>query len=1441
MDDQATEGADFLVVGIGASAGGLDAAKLLFDALPAQSFMAFVLVQHLDPNHDSLMAELLAGHTSLTVLQATEGMKIEPEHVYLIPPGAYLTVTSGALAVSRPQGRHGVRLPFDHLLGSLASEFGSRAVCIILSGTGADGSIGLKAIKEECGLVIAQAPDEADYDGMPQNAVLTGQVDLILPAAAIPAALEQYRRRMAVNRSGKAPDQPQDWLPDIVDLLRTNTPHDFTLYRPGTLQRRIERRMALAAIESDDMDRYLELLRGDPVELERLAKDLLINVTSFFRDPKVFDLLAEKIVPDMLAGRGHDNPVRIWIAGCSSGEETYSLAMLFREQITALRREIKVQIFASDVDADAITTAREGFYPATIEADVGPARLARFFTKEEHGYRIVPDLRSMVVFTVQDVLADPPFARLDMVSCRNLLIYLKPEAQAKVIAVFHFALRDAGVLLLGSAETPGAIDGKFEVIAKAQRLYRRIGGRSRPEELRFGSSLGSVAALRRPVPWQAGARPAVLADLCRRLVVETYAPASVLINRQYESLFSLGPTDRYLKVVSGHVVNDLLSMARDGVRTKLRSAIQRAIETGGRAVIGGGQMKRDGVTVFFSIAAQPVKSDGEDLILISFEDEAEAAAEPVRGPSSGDSQRIRDLQQELEASRSELQDAIRNLEASGEDQKAVTEEALSVNEEFQATNEELLASKEELQSLNEELTALNGQLQETLELQRKTSNDLENVLYSTDVATIFLDTDLKIRFFTPATRQLFRVIPTDLGRPLSDLSPLAADPALPTDVKTVLRTQLPVDREILAHSGAWFLRRVLPYRTRSNSVDGVVITYVDVTERKQVADALEAAKEQAQLANVAKSRFLAAASHDLRQPMQTLALLHGLLAKTVEGDHARRLIGRFDETLSAMTSMLNALLDVNQIEAGTVRAEIVSFPVGELLARLGDEFTYHAQARQLDLRVVPSSVMIQSDPGLLEQMIRNLLSNAQKYTSRGKVLVGCRRRRHTILIEILDTGIGIPDDELQTIFDEYQQVDNPARESGRGLGLGLSIVRRLGALLGHPVRVRSELGRGSVFSIEVKRSPLDGSVPRRRDAADDHPVPPVRRTGRILIVEDDPEVRDLLAITLTEEGHQVVASADGGGALDRIGHEIFQPDLVLADYNLPNEMNGLELAARLRDMFHRPIPTVILTGNISHAILRNIAAGGCIHIDKPVKLKALVEIIQRLLPVDSTVNRRPVPPSLAGRNAAMIYVVDDDFHARTALREMLAAEGMVVEDFSSCEAFLAAYRPGSDACLLIDAYLPGMSGLDLLRQLAADGISLPSVMITGNSDVKMAVQAMKAGAADFIEKPVGRKDLLAAIERALEQSRDSGKRLAWKEDAVSQLAGLTPRQREILALVLAGHPSKNIAADLGISQRTVENHRASIMKKTGSHSLPALARLALTAAGRDTPETEQAR
>ena len=1430
------------IVAIGASAGGLDAASDLFDAMPPTTGMAFILVQHLDPTHDSMMVDLLADHTKMTIVEATNGCPLRADHIYVIPPGRYLSVRAGALHLSPRQALHGARLPFDFLLGSLAEDHGRQTVAIILSGTGVDGSGGLPALKAAGGYGIAQKPDEAEYDGMPRRAIDTGLVDQILELRDMPQALADWRRDMAKPRA-----EPRDPVPPtptglnaIIGFLNDETAHDFRQYKPGTLERRIERRVALLALDRGDLAGYLARLRADPAERDLLAKDLLINVTSFFRDPAIFAALAKTIIPELVQRLPEHKALRIWVAGCSTGEEAYSIAMLCRDAITASGRDIKLQLFASDVDPDAIATAREGLYPFAIETTVPEDQRARFFVRDEAGYRVTSALRGDVVFTVQDVLSDPPFSRIDLVTCRNLLIYLNPEAQAKVIALFHFALREGGVLVLGSSETIGNAQDRFAVIAKSERFYRHI-ARSRTGDTGFPLRFGETLPVMGPNDMSASPlRQSTLADICRRAVIAGHAPAAILINRKRQCLYSMGPTDRYLRIPPGYATLDLLAMASPTLRTKLRLAIDKVGTATPRVDGGRTRVMHDGTAIWFRIDVQAVADDADDMLLVCFVEEPAETAGAATPHNRSESARVAELEQELEATQAELQTSILNQETSSQEQKAINEEALSVNEEFQSTNEELLTSKEELQSLNEELTALNNQLQETLERQRLTSDDLQNVLYSTNVATLFLDMDLKIRFYTPAIKSVFSIISGDIGRPIADLRPIATDPDLLTDARVVLADHALIEREISAPNETWFLRRVFPYRAHDGNVEGVVITFADTTDRMLTAKALEVAKVEAERANIAKSRFLAAASHDLRQPLQSLTLIQELLAQAVHDEKLTKLIARQGQTLAAMSGMLNALLDINQIEAGVVEAKPVIFPIADVLDRLRDEFSYLAQSRNLSLHILPSAALVHSDPTLLTQMIRNLLGNAIKYTKRGKVLLGCRRRGDRLFIEVWDSGIGIAADQLHAIFEEFHQVDNAARERSLGLGLGLSIVQRLGHLLGHDVDVRSKPDTGSVFTIKLPSPVAPPPIAVRTEPQAD-PAPGMhRRTCKIVVVDDDPDVVELLGQVLKSAGHIVRTAADAATALTLVAGGAIKPELLLTDYNLPGGIDGLDLLRRLRAGLPGGLPAIVLTGDISSEALARIATEDCIQLSKPVKPQDLIAAIERLL----TATQPSSSPRIgaAGLDAAPVaYVIDDDTDILATIRDVLEADGQLVEGFASAEAFLAAYRPGRDGCLLVDAHLPGMSGVALIEDLRARGDHLPAILITGSSDIGLAVDAMRTGACDFIEKPVSRVELLASIARAIDQSHDLRLVDAAREDAAAHVGDLTARQREVMDLVLAGHPSKNIAADLGISQRTVENHRAAMMHKMAASSLPHLARIAQAAAEGQSPKATSAR
>jgi two-component system CheB/CheR fusion protein len=1371
--------------------------------------MVFIIVQHLDPTHESMMVELLSSATAMPVLQAADDMEIALDNVYIIPPGAYLALAGNRLKLSAPLARHGARMPFDFLLSSLAQEAGPRAICVVLSGTGLDGTIGLAAIKAAGGLVIAQDPADAKFDGMPRSAIDTGKVDLVLPVEDIAGALTRHRDSVAgLEQSG---------LQDIVAFLKSSARHDFTLYKPGTLERRIDRRMSMAGFSATQTSDYLALLKSDAEEANALAEDLLINVTSFFRDKAIFELVASTAIAELVNNAG-GNPIRVWVAGCSTGEETYSLAMLFTEALYAAKSDSKLQIFASDADAQAVAAAREGIYPSTIEEQVSPERLAQFFMAEERGYRILPSLRACIIFAVQDVLADPPFSRINFISCRNLMIYLQPEAQAQLIDVFHFALQEKGILLLGAAETIGTPDGRFTVMSKPARLYRKVGQGS-------AHSLSAPGGLGLPhfLPLSESSRalrtgPLIaprgqdIAEMYRKLVLERYAPPAVMVNRRLECLYTSGMIGAFLHFAPGYPTHDLLSLLAPGLRARVKTGITEVGATQMSVSLPGGHITRNGERFRFSIEIQPVPHDS-DKFLLFFLTQAKAERKTTDQNTPPATGQMAALERELEAVRADLQLTIRSLEISSEDQKALNEEALSINEEYQSTNEELLTSKEELQSLNEELTALNSQLQETLERSRATLSDLQNVLNSSDVATLFLDANLHIRFFTPPTTSLFAVKPGDVGRPLSDFRPRATDPSLFTDAANVLSDSQPREAEVQTDDGVWFQRRIQPYRTHEGKTAGVIVTFADITGRRSTQSALETAQNESERANLAKSRFLAAASHDLRQPLQVMRLISALLAKAEHAQPAAELVTRLDHAIDSMAEMLNALLDINQIDAGVVQPVKASFPVQDLLTTLEREFSYLASAQNLVLRVVPSSLSINSDASLLEQMLRNLLANALKYTQQGGVLLGCRHAGPNLRIEIWDTGIGIASTQLREIFEEYRQIGNEARARGQGLGLGLSIVKRLGELLGHEVRVRSWPGHGSVFSVEVPMAAARAATP-----APPTPLaiaPPALAARTILLVDDDPSILHLLQSFLASEGFQVLTAPDGATALSLAATTA--PDMILTDYNLPGAMNGVALVAALRKQCARNLPGVVITGDIATTTLRDIARQGCVQLNKPMKLTQLMSIIQPLFAI----------PAQAPHGT--ILVIDDDQAVRDLMHDVFEAAGYIVKGFGDCESFLRAGLSDENTCLLLDEHLPGMSGFELLAALAGAGRHLPTIMITGQGDVKMAVRAMQAGVTDFIEKPASAEDLKNCVARALHLGHEGAPSEAESSAAMAKIARLTGRQREVMERVLAGEPSKNIAADLGISQRTVENHRAAVMAKTGARSIPALARMAMKA------------
>ncbi|MBL8472837.1 MAG: EAL domain-containing protein [Rhodocyclaceae bacterium] len=824
---------DFPIVGIGASAGGLEALKQFFTAMPPLTGVAFVLIQHLDPNHQSLMADLLAKYTSMPVAQADDGMLVEPDHVYVIPPNHYLSLDGGRLHLSTPTERRGMRMPIDHFLRSLAEDLLEKAICVILSGTGSDGTLGLREIKGHGGMTMVQEPTTAQYDGMPHSALATGLVDYRLPVDGMPEALLRYVRhsyvRGEIPRDAVAIEAADD-LSAIITAIRTRTGHDFRHYKKGTLGRRIARRMGLAATES--MREYLNLLRNSEDEVHKLVRDLLISVTSFFREPAAFEMLAAHIVPPLVERALPEEPLRIWVPGCASGEEAYSLAMLFMDGIRRGGKQVGLQIFATDIDAQALEVARAGIYPVSAASELPGEFLRQFFTRDGDHVAVNKSVREQVIFAQQNLITDPPFSRLDLISCRNLLIYLDNEIQTRVVRLFHFALREGGYLFLGNSETIGQRADMFRTVSKKWRVYRRL---SVPPEVR-GPDYYSVANDSRTASPRAGTARAStivrnrLGERVEDKLLKEYAPAAVLVDRAGEAIYYHGNTADFLEIPPGTATHDVLALARDGLRTALRAALQKAtrdkIVTEARRIAMRGREGERKVR----LTIWPV-DENEGTFLICFDDEKDPGPAPkVR---EGEQALVTQLEYELKATREDLQTTIEEVETANEELKAANEEVMSMNEELQSTNEELETSKEELQSLNEELSTVNNQLLDKVHELEAANNDLANLLTSTEIATIFLDAECRVRRYTPPATRMFALIEADLGRPIGDVAQRFRNGVMTDLCRQVLSSLKPFQEEVRGNDGNHFLLRILPYRTTDNRIDGVVITFSDITEIKQ--------------------------------------------------------------------------------------------------------------------------------------------------------------------------------------------------------------------------------------------------------------------------------------------------------------------------------------------------------------------------------------------------------------------------------------------------------------------------------------------------------------------------------------------------------------------------------------------------------------------------------
>ena len=878
----------FPIVGVGASAGGLAAFEAFFSGMPsgADPGMAFVLVQHLAPDHRSILSELIRRCTRMQVFEVEDGMPVQINCVYIIPPNRDMAFLHGTLQLLEPAAPRGQRLPIDFLFRSLAVDQREHAIGVVLSGTGSDGTLGIRAIKGEGGMAMVQNAQSCEFEGMPRSVIATGLVDYELPPAEMPAQLIAYASH-AFGKLGRVAATPvqktEIVLKKVFILLRAQTGHDFSQYKPSTIIRRIERRMAVHQI--DAIDNYLKFLQQTPVEVEALFRDLLIGVTHFFRDPQAFRALEEQVIPKLFADRPAGTVIRVWSTGCSTGEEAYSIAILLQERMQLQRQSYTVQVFATDIDSRAIASARAGVYPESIAADIDPQRLARFFVAEPgRGYRIQKSIRDMMVFSEQDVIRDPPFSRMDLISCRNLLIYMDSDLQKRLIPLFHFALKPGGILFLGSSEGIGEFSELFTMLDRKAKLFQRTEDHQAAQRVKLGRYLPPMLALntahvRDPAKGLSlGKLP--LRELTEQALLEQLAPPSALVNAQGDILYLHGRTGLYLEPAPGETgISNIFNMAREGLRRDLTMTLRKALSSGQAAHCAGLKVKTNGHYTVVNLSICPVApgaaaAPDAQLFLVILQ-EAPASPESLARGNTGTSaaihEHVSDAEAQIDALKLELRDkdeylraANEELETANEELKSSNEEMQSVNEELQSTNEELETSKEELQSLNEELATVNSELQTKVVDLSRANNDMNNLLAGTDIGTVFVDHSLRILRFTPAASAIINLILSDVGRPVSHIvSNLIGYAQLVQDLQEVLKTLIPKEVDVQTADGHWHTMRIQPYRTLDNVIEGAVISFVDITDAVQTKEALRKANELLRLAVVVRDAHDAITVQDL--------------------------------------------------------------------------------------------------------------------------------------------------------------------------------------------------------------------------------------------------------------------------------------------------------------------------------------------------------------------------------------------------------------------------------------------------------------------------------------------------------------------------------------------------------------------------------------------------
>jgi two-component system, chemotaxis family, CheB/CheR fusion protein len=1102
---------NFLVVGIGASAGGVEALQEFFSHVPSASGMAYVVILHLTPDYDSQLAQVIQMVTSIPVTKVTEQVLVEPDHIYVIPPNQHLMMVDGHITVSPNTQIEERRAPVDIFFRTLAESHDGRAVGIILSGTGANGSMGLKRIKERGGVVFVQNPREASFNEMPRSAIATGLVDDVLSVVEMPERILAYASNLGVLSIPVEVEQrsqaQQEVLREIFIQLRLRTGHDFSNYKRPTLLRRIERRINIRDLPS--LAAYAAFLRDNPEETQALLKDMLISVTNFFRDRRVFDELDMEILPRILHGKNADSHIRIWVVGCATGEEAYTVAMLCAERTIGVIDSPKVQIFATDIDEAALAYAREGFYTLNDAADVSPERLRRFFNKEGDGYRIHRDIREMVLFANHNILKDPPFSHLDLVTCRNLMIYFNPTAQQRVLETLHFALEPGGYLVLGTSETADSENDLFAVVSRELHIYQ-----SRQTGLRSYPVPEAVPLLRLPSPYVA---PPVVSpeqrvleritygDLHQRLL-EQYAPPSVVINEEYDIVHLSERAGRYMQIAGGEPTNNLLKLIRPELRLDLRTALYQAIQRRTNVEARNLQVQVDEHLENVDIIVRPVLQTDDTargFLLVLFE-QSWQAKEDSEAVFRSDEPITRQLEEELIRIRAQVRASSEQYEFQAEELKAANEELQAMNEELRSAAEELETSKEELQSINEELRTVNQELKVKIEETIQVSNNLQNLVNSTDIGTIFLDRSLRVALFTPAAREIFNLIPADYGRPLSDITHRLAQVNVIADAEAVLNKLQPIEREVYTTDERVFLMRMVPYRTAEDRINGVVVTFVGITERKRAEEAMRSSEERLRVALEELQRVNEALESRVQERTAALTATNVALEEeisvrkqveahravllqriiTAQEDERRRIARELHDTLGQFLSALDlrlALISSGEKVPEEARQELAQLlplirQIDEEVDRLTMElrppalehlglpdaigrYSQEWMARsQIAIEVVATGFNSVRLPSVVEttayRVIQEALTNILKHARATSVSLIMERKNDALRVIVEDNGVGFDDPSAR------------AKAAG-GQQMGLLGMMERATLAGGTLTIESTPGSGTTVFLDI--------------------------------------------------------------------------------------------------------------------------------------------------------------------------------------------------------------------------------------------------------------------------------------------------------------------------------------------------------------------------------------